>query len=305
MRSRCLLLIVSDLYTCRNERDERRDPPASPSCGGARRRSPPGSSTAPRRRRAGRGHRLRHLVVHGPGLRGAARGHRPRRAPTRSPPRRCRARAYDVVVAHLALGHDHRGRARADALGPLAHGGDHRRARHSPVAQRRPTRSSRSSSPTRSRSCRRASPPPRSALLRAHVGARPRRLGRRRRRPRSTPPLPVEPARVRPAGPSSAAAGPSGWPARRRSSCARRPRRGRSPTPRSSTATARSASPGRAPLVWSFGPARRRPASTTSAPTGALDVAPDLDPLASLVLAQRTAVALAEAAGSTPTVRAT
>jgi fructoselysine-6-P-deglycase FrlB-like protein len=51
-------------------------------------------------------------------------------------------------------------------------------------------------------------------------------------------------------------------------------------------------------VVWSFGPADDVLVDARAA--GALTVAPDLDPLASLVLAQRTGVALAEAAGLDP-----
>jgi fructoselysine-6-P-deglycase FrlB-like protein len=51
-------------------------------------------------------------------------------------------------------------------------------------------------------------------------------------------------------------------------------------------------------VVWSFGPADDVLEDARAA--GALTVAPDLDPLASLVLAQRTGVALAEAAGLDP-----
>ena len=51
-------------------------------------------------------------------------------------------------------------------------------------------------------------------------------------------------------------------------------------------------------VVWSFGPADHVLEDARAA--GALTVAPDLDPLASLVLAQRTGVALAEAAGLDP-----
>ena len=50
--------------------------------------------------------------------------------------------------------------------------------------------------------------------------------------------------------------------------------------------------------MWSFGPADDVLEDARAA--GALTVAPDLDPLASLVLAQRTGVALAEAAGLDP-----
>jgi fructoselysine-6-P-deglycase FrlB-like protein len=57
------------------------------------------------------------------------------------------------------------------------------------------------------------------------------------------------------------------------------------------------AGPGAA--VWFFGPPDDGLVDSIRA-TGALAVAPDLDPLASLVLAQRTAVALAEAAGLDP-----
>jgi fructoselysine-6-P-deglycase FrlB-like protein len=57
------------------------------------------------------------------------------------------------------------------------------------------------------------------------------------------------------------------------------------------------AGPGAA--VWFFGPADDGLLESVRA-TGAIAVAPDLDPLASLVLAQRTGVALAEAAGMDP-----
>jgi fructoselysine-6-P-deglycase FrlB-like protein len=57
------------------------------------------------------------------------------------------------------------------------------------------------------------------------------------------------------------------------------------------------AGPGAA--VWFFGPGGEAVRESVEA-TGATAVAPDLDPLASLVLAQRTAVALAEAAGLDP-----
>ena len=57
------------------------------------------------------------------------------------------------------------------------------------------------------------------------------------------------------------------------------------------------AGPGAA--VWFFGPPDESLLESVRA-TGAIAVAPDLDPLASLVLAQRTGVALAEAAGLDP-----
>ena len=57
------------------------------------------------------------------------------------------------------------------------------------------------------------------------------------------------------------------------------------------------AAPGR--VVWSHGPLDAAIAEAVAA-TGATLVVPDLDPLASLVLAQRTAVALAEARGLDP-----
>jgi fructoselysine-6-P-deglycase FrlB-like protein len=57
------------------------------------------------------------------------------------------------------------------------------------------------------------------------------------------------------------------------------------------------AAPGR--VVWSFGPLHPDIASDIGS-TGATVVAPELDPLASLVLAQRAAVALAEARGLDP-----
>jgi fructoselysine-6-P-deglycase FrlB-like protein len=57
------------------------------------------------------------------------------------------------------------------------------------------------------------------------------------------------------------------------------------------------AAPGR--VVWSFGPLHPDIAEQIGA-TGATVVAPELDPLASLVLAQRAAVALAESRGLDP-----
>ena len=57
------------------------------------------------------------------------------------------------------------------------------------------------------------------------------------------------------------------------------------------------AGPGAA--VWFFGPPDESLLESVRA-TGAIAVAPELDPLASLVLAQRTGVALAEAAGLDP-----
>jgi fructoselysine-6-P-deglycase FrlB-like protein len=57
------------------------------------------------------------------------------------------------------------------------------------------------------------------------------------------------------------------------------------------------AAPGR--VVWSFGPLHPDIAEQIGA-TGATVLAPELDPLASLVLAQRAAVALAESRGLDP-----
>ena len=238
--------------------------------------------------------RLRHLAVHGPGLRGAARGRRPRPRPTRSRPPRCRCARYDVVVALSRSGTTTEVAHALMRSAPLAHGGGHRRPR---LARRRRGRRGR-----RARVRRRALG--RADALRHHRAQRCCALTRAstsRQSPRDAA------TRARRAAPGRARRGrPLGVP---RPRLDHRPgqrggaeaarvarRRGPRPTRCSSTATGRSASPGRARAVWFLGAARTTACSRTPARRARLAVAPDLDPLASLVLAQRTAVALAEAA---------
>ena len=172
------------------------------------------------------------------------------------------ARAYDVVVALSRSGTTTEVRARADALDPLAHGGDHR-GRRTRRSRTPPTRSSRSTSPTSSRSSRRASPP------RALSAA-----ARRTRASTSAARSPTPSDRARRAAAGRAGRGrPLGVPRPRLDRRARQRggaeaarvgrRRGPRPTPPSSTATGRSASPGRAPRS---GPSGRPTTSCSTTP---------------------------------------
>ena len=177
----------------------------------------------------------------------------------------------------------------------LAHGRDHRGAGLAGRARRRRGRRARRS-PTSSRWCRRASPPPRSPAARAQgidlaaaIADAERALAA---------PLPVEPGD----------ADQLGVP---RPRLDRRPGHEAALKLREAAQAWTEAYPafeyrhgpisiaGPGAVVWSFGPARRSVLEDARA-AGALTVAPDLDPLASLVLAQRTGVALARGRGLDP-----
>ncbi len=100
--------------------------------------------------------------------------------------------------------------------------------------------------------------------------------------------------------PSWAPAGRSGWPTRRRSSCARRRRHGPRRIRRSSTATARSASRSQGATVWMFGTPPDGLAADVAATGATFVTSGALDPMAHLIVAQRLAVALAERRGVDP-----
>ena len=125
---------------------------------------------APAPGRAGRGDRLRHVVVHGRGLRRAARGRRAAARPTSSPPARCPADAtYDRVLAISRSGTTTEVLARwpatdAPSYAITAVGGD-------PVATVADAASC-WTSPTSSRSCRPSSPRRRSCCCAPRSGRR-------------------------------------------------------------------------------------------------------------------------------------
>ena len=260
-------------------------------------RPPPRRRPAPARR-AGRRRRLRHLVVHRPGVRRAARAGRARRD------RRVRRlRGPDRPLLRPG--------ARPDPLRHHHRGAGPARRRHgttttaitadpdTPVMTARATRSSCSTSPTSGPSCRPASPPPSSpcsAPTSARTSHRPSRDAERRAR--------------RPAARRSWSTAEQftflgrGWtlrpgPRGRAEDARGVPRRGPRRTRRWSTATARSASPAPAgspgcsappPRARGRGPEHRRRLRRARTPTR----------WPSWSRAQRVAVARAHARGLDP-----
>ena len=154
----------------------------------------------------------------------------PARPPLRRRSSRSRAPGTTTEVAHALRSHALADRSVAlvavddTPVAEAADAVDHPRLRRRALGRADPLRDHRAHAAARVRRARR------------RAGAPPTRAARSTRRCPST-------RRASSSGRSSAAAGPSAWPARPRSSCARPRRPGPRPTRSSSTATARSASP--------------------------------------------------------------
>ena len=228
---------------------------------------------------------------------GGGRGGRDRRVRRLGGPRRTYLRRGD---GDLAERHDDRGGTAARAaVGRRPLGGDLRRRRHAGRQRGGRTRSS-SASPTNARSSRRGSPPARSRCSgpdSARTWSRSPGTASGRSRPtcRSTSARSTTSC-------SWAGDGRSAWRTRPRSRCARRAARGPSRIRPWSTATAPSAWRAPRSAVWPLGDVEPDLLHDVAA-TGATIVDHGLgaiDPMAELILVQRTAVALAEARGLDP-----